>query len=142
MSRPRVRGYNHPGQDLKIDDIASLISKVPPLTQLGALCLISGKFVGLLAIPVVFIPALNSLAIFLVITWGGLVFTSIALCSYEHFREKKTSTEKEKLDLINNLIDESPSLRTMLVDELQSAHNSDSMKHDEFREHRKVIQLR
>ncbi|MBN2705991.1 MAG: hypothetical protein JXR89_06095 [Deltaproteobacteria bacterium] len=119
MERPQVRGYSRPSHNLEARDFATIISKVPPLTQMGAVCLICGKFVGLLAVPAVFIPALNSLAIFLVCSWGGLVFCAIALCSYEHFREKKVSDNQEKMALISELLHENPGLRHQLKDELE-----------------------
>ena len=113
------RGYQPQRRNLEINDITSMINKTPALTQMGAVCLICGKFVGLLAIPCVFIPELNCLAVFLLCSWGGLVFSSIALCSYEHFREKKIDGEQEKLAFISDLLHERPELKKHLADSLQ-----------------------
>ena len=148
MNRPRISGYQpvH-GSGQNQADLAGIISKLPTLTKIGGGCLIAGKFVGLLAIPAVFIPALHSIGIILIITWGSLVFASIVLCSYEHFRQKKTSGSREqKLALIQELLAESPNLREELAStlELEEAYRNNSAtsrEDDEDYELPKVIQL-
>lgn len=139
MQRAQVRGYSYPQKNLDINGIGAMISKTPPLTQMGAVCLICGKFFGLLAIPAVFIPELNCLAIFLVCTWGGLVFSAIALCSYEHFREKKVDNEAEKLAFISELLHENPGLREQLKDDPGLLERSYEL--DEACQSRQVIRL-
>ncbi|MBN2808292.1 MAG: hypothetical protein JXR80_02235 [Deltaproteobacteria bacterium] len=141
MSRPQVRGYKNSYSSLNITDIGKIIEEIPTLTKLGGVCLVTGKFVGILAIPAVFIPALNSLAIFLVITWGGLVFTSIALCSYEHFREKKICTDQEKIALVKQLLSENQDLREHLASTLQNDAPANKYQLEDHYESRKVINL-
>ncbi|NPA25959.1 MAG: hypothetical protein GXO34_09050 [Deltaproteobacteria bacterium] len=141
MNKPSVRGYQpaygpHARQQT---DIISIIASIPPLTRVGGLCLIAGKFVGLLAIPAVFIPSLNAIGIILVITWGALVFTAIVLCSYEHFRSRKVENETEKMALIKELIAENPSLREQLSESLKS--NDGEPEDEELYARRKVIHL-
>ena len=132
-----VTGYRNHRAPLNVNDLEKIINQVPVLTKLGGACLVCGKFVGVLAIPAVFIPELNSLAIFLVISWGGLVFTSIALCSYEHFRKKSVQTDEEKLALINDLIYENPNLRHQLEQEIEH----DNEPAGEVREQQNIIRL-
>ena len=142
MERPRVRGYRpvYGPAAQKQTDIISIIATIPPLTRVGGVCLIAGKFVGLLAVPAVFIPSLHSIGIILVITWGALVFTSIVLCSYEHFRSTKVESKTEKIALIQGLIAENPDLREELINSLESDENPES-KWEEDYERCKVIHL-
>jgi hypothetical protein len=127
MNQISVSRYGHRQPRLQAKDFENMFNQTPVLTRLGGACLVCGKFVGLMAIPAVFIPALNSIAIFLVITWGGLVFTCIALCSYEHFRKKSIQTNSEKLELINDLVFENPDLRRQLTDRLGEEINDDDL---------------
>jgi len=76
-----------------------IIQSISFLTKLGALCLITGKIFMLVAVAGIFVPALNAYAIPCTIIWGALVFTSIILCSVDHYitRRKNTAgTEIEK----------------------------------------------
>jgi len=148
MDRPRISGYQsvrYPGRNQA--DIIGVINNLPILTKLGGGCLIVGKFVGLLAIPAVFIPSLHSLGIILIITWGSLVFTSIVFCSYEHFREKKVGrNEGQKMALIQELLAENPDLRRELATTLEREinlrnHQEEIYGEDEDYELRKVVHL-
>ena len=132
-----VTGYRNHRAPLNVDDLGKIVNQIPVLTKLGGACLVCGKFVGVLAIPAVFIPGLNSLAIFLVVCWGGLVFTSIALCSYEHFRKKSVQTDEEKLALINDLIYENPNLRFQLEQEIEEENKPVG----EVRDQQNIIRL-
>ncbi len=76
-----------------------IIQSISFLTKLGALCLIAGKFFMLIAITGIFVPTLNAYAIPCTIIWGSLVFTSIVLCSTDHYitrRKNAAGTEVEK----------------------------------------------
>ncbi len=143
MNRPRVRGYQpvYNSSLQKQTDIISIVSSIPPLTRVGGVCLIAGKFVGLLAIPAVFIPSLQSIGIILVITWGALVFTAIVLCSYEHFRNQKIDTETAKMSLIQEMISTSPELREQLLESLESESDSRESEPEEEYERCKVVHL-
>ena len=141
MNNPQVRGYRNPYRNLSPIDVGNFIEKIPHFTKIGGVCLITGKFVGLLAIPAAFIPSLNSIAIILVITWGALVFTSIALCSYEHFREKKVETEAEKMAYINQLISDNPTLREQLASTLEQNRDAKKYTIEEHYESQKVVHM-
>jgi len=76
-----------------------IIQSISFLTKLGALCLITGKFFMLIAVAGIFVPALNAYAVPCTIIWGSLVFTSIVLCSTDHYitrRKNAAGTEVEK----------------------------------------------
>lgn len=141
MSRPKVRGYVTQKNSLDITEVGKIINDIPKLTKLGGICLVTGKFVGVLAIPAVFIPALNSLAIFLVITWGGLVFTSIALCSYEHFRDKNICNNSDKIAVVKQMILENQDLREHLANAIQLDNPADKPASEDYYESRKVVNL-
>ena len=110
------RNYDHHSDNST--DILEIIQKIPTMTKIGAICLVMGKFFGILAIPAAFIPSLNILVVPLIITWGSFVFVSIALCSADHFRKKKLETNKEKMDAISSMIEESTELKDQLLHEL------------------------
>ena len=57
MNRPQIRGYRTPYKPLEISDIGNIIEQIPTLTKIGGICLVTGKFAGVLAIPAIFIPA-------------------------------------------------------------------------------------
>ena len=87
--------------DEKISSLSSMeiIQSISFLTKLGALSLITGKIFMLVAITGIFVPALNAYAIPCTIIWGSLVFTSIILCSVDHYitrRKNAAGTEVEK----------------------------------------------
>ncbi|MCD6532948.1 MAG: hypothetical protein J7L25_02570 [Deltaproteobacteria bacterium] len=98
MSPSQIRNYsrNHGYQNDESTDALEIIQSIPTLTKLGAIFLVMGKFMGIMAIPAAFIPALNMLVIPLVIAWGGMVFISIILCSVDHFQKKKIVANQEK----------------------------------------------
>lgn len=120
MTPSQIRTYsrNYGYQDDDSADILEIIQKIPTLTKIGAICLVMGKFMGIMAIPAAFIPSLNILVVPLIIAWGSFVFLSVALCSVDHFRKRKLETNQEKMDAISAMIDETPELRNQLMDEL------------------------
>jgi len=76
-----------------------IIRSIGFLTKLGALSLITGKIFMLVAVAGIFVPALNAYAIPCTIIWGSLVFTSIILCSVDHYitrRKNAAGAEIEK----------------------------------------------
>ena len=76
-----------------------IIQSISFLTKLGALALITGKCFMLVAVAGVFVPTLNAYAIPCTIIWGALVFTSIILCSVDHYITRcknAAGTEVEK----------------------------------------------
>lgn len=120
MTPSQIRTYNR-NRTYQRDESAGMleiIEKIPTLTKIGAICLVMGKFIAILAITAAFIPSLNMLAVPLIIMWGSLVFISVALCSIDHFRKRKLETNEEKMDTIAAMIEESPQLRDQLLDEL------------------------
>jgi F420-0:gamma-glutamyl ligase-like protein len=112
--RTYSRSYNHHDNDAA--DFLEIIQKIPTLTKLGAVCLVTGKFMGVMAIMVAFIPALNVLVAPLVIAWGGFVFIAIVLCSTDHFRQKKQSRNKAELDSATQLITETELLDQEIIE--------------------------
>lgn len=118
MSPSQTRAYKHNYgyQNDESADILEIIQKIPTLTKIGAVCLVMGKFFGIMAIPAAFIPALNILVIPLVITWGGLVFLAVALCSVDHFQKKKLEENTVKTNSSSATIEEIPQLRDQLLD--------------------------
>ena len=120
MTPSQIRTYNR-NRTYQRDESAGMleiIEKIPTLTKIGAICLVMGKFIAILAITAAFIPSLNMLAVPLIIMWGSMVFISVALCSIDHFRKRKLETNEEKMDTIAAMIEESPQLRDQLLDEL------------------------
>jgi len=83
--------YQHPlpvyGDCLPEKKVSSMeiIQSISFLTKLGALSLITGKIFMLVAVVGIFVPALSAYAIPCTIIWGSLVFTSIILCSVDHY---------------------------------------------------------
>ena len=126
MNQPLISGYRPPNErPLNQANFSEIVKQLPIRTKIGGSCLIAGKFVGLLAIPTVFIPSLHIFGIILVIIWGGLVFTAITLCTYEHFHSTQCkSDEKKQLDLIQNLLATNPTLRQELSQTLQAKNPS------------------
>lgn len=120
MTPSQIRTYsrNYGYQNNDSADMLEVIRKIPTLTKIGAICLVMGKFMGIMAIPAAFIPSLNVLVVPLIVTWGSFVFLSVALCSVDHFRKRKLETNQEKMDAISAMIDETPELRDQLLDEL------------------------
>jgi hypothetical protein len=108
QTRIYSRNYRQPTPDAA--DFLETIQKIPVLTKIGALCLIMGKFFGIMAIPAAFIPELNILAIPFIVAWGGFVFIAIVLCSVDHFHHKKLATSDDKLVTITDVPETSPQL--------------------------------
>lgn len=100
MTPSQIRSYsrNYGYQSNESTDIFELIQSIPTLTKIGAICLVLGKFFGVMAIPAAFIPALNILVVPLVIAWGSFVFFAIALCSVDHFKKKKLESQKKTVE--------------------------------------------
>lgn len=119
MSPSQLRSYNrsYGYQNNDSADIFELIQSIPTLTKIGAICLVLGKFMGIMAIPAAFIPALNILVVPLIFAWGSLVVCAIALCSVDHFKKKKLESNNEKVKNISSLLQESPELEEQLLDE-------------------------
>ena len=112
MSPSQIRSYsrNYGYQNDDAADMLEIIQRIPTLTKIGAILLVMGKFMGIMAIPAAFIPSLNVLVFPLIIAWGGLVFLSITLCSVDHFRKKKLETNQEKVSKISANLEETPQL--------------------------------
>ena len=87
-SQRRTYSHNYGYQNDDPADMLEVIQKIPTLTKIGAICLVMGKFMGIMAIPAAFIPSLNVLVVPLIIIWGSFVFLSVALCSVDHFRKR------------------------------------------------------
>ena len=116
QTRTYSRNYHQPTPDAA--DFLETIQKIPVLTKIGALCLIMGKFFGVMAIPAAFIPALNILVIPFIVAWGGFVFIAIALCSVDHFHHKKLATSEDKLVTITDAAETAPQLIDQTRDKL------------------------
>ena len=99
MSPSQTRTYsrNYSPYNSDTGDFIEIIQKIPTLTKIGAICLVMGKLMGVMAIMVAFIPELNILVVPLVIGWGGFVFIAIVLCSTDHFRQKKQAHNRKDL---------------------------------------------
>lgn len=108
QTRTYSRNYHQPTPDA--GDFLDMVQKIPVLTKVGALCLIMGKFFGVMAIPAAFIPALNILVVPFIVAWGGFVFIAIALCSVDHFHHKKLATREDKLVTITEVPETAPQL--------------------------------
>jgi hypothetical protein len=122
-SQNRTYSRNYGYQNDESTDIIELIQSIPTLTKIGAIFLFMGKFMGIMAIPAAFIPALNILVIPLIIAWGGLVFISITLCSVDHFQKKKLEAKKEKIDTITTTIEETSQLKDQLQENEHEVDN-------------------
>lgn len=97
--RSYSRSYNH--QPREAADFLEIIQSIPTLTKLGAVFLVMGKFMGVMAIPAAFIPSLNVLVVPLIFAWGSLVFCAIGLCSVDHFRKKKAAQAAAEESLVS-----------------------------------------
>jgi len=96
QARTYSRNYSQHTSDTDAADFLELIQQISLLTKIGAVCLVMGKFFGIMAIPAAFIPALNILVFPLIVMWGGFVMLSIVLCSVDHFRKKKLADKAEE----------------------------------------------
>ncbi len=116
MSPSQTRTYSRHYHQQTPDaaDFLETIQKIPVLTKIGALCLVMGKFFGVMAIPAAFIPALNILVVPFIVAWGGFVFIAIALCSVDHFHHKKLATSEDKLVTITDIPETEPQLLDQL----------------------------
>ncbi|MBN2808834.1 MAG: hypothetical protein JXR80_05005 [Deltaproteobacteria bacterium] len=112
MSPSQIRSYSrsYSCQNNDSADIFELIQSIPTLTKIGAVCLVLGKFMGIMAIPAAFIPSLNILVIPLIFAWGSLVFCAIALCSVDHFKKKRVESRKQTVTDITALLQGSSAL--------------------------------
>jgi hypothetical protein len=144
MNQPLISGYHTPNKHSHSQaSFSEIVKQLPIRTKIGGSCLIAGKFVGVLAIPTVFIPSLHIFGIVLVIIWSGLIFTAITLCTYEHFHNDQGANEKSQIDLIQNLLATNPALRQELRHKLQTEDQSPQVVNQEFPENSfsKVVQL-
>lgn len=124
-----VRGYQSPTLQPQDKDFIDILKSITPLTKIGAACFVAGKLFGVLAIPAVFIPALNMFAIPLIICWGSLIATTIVLCSVDHFiiSKKRASETQNKAAEVQSWLAEHPDIREQILEELQSdAKDTDS----------------
>ena len=126
MSPSQVRSYsrNYSRYNEDAADFLEIIQKIPTLTKMGAICLVMGKFMGVMAIMVAFIPELNILVAPLVIAWGSFVLIAIVLCSTDHFRQKKLAESKQKRVVADKLSAEQTS---RLQPGIDSVEESDSI---------------
>ena len=88
---------NYLQEEKKISPM-EIIQSISFLTKLGALSLITGKFFMLVAVAGIFIPVLNAYAIPCTIIWGSLVFTSIILCSVDHYIARRKNAAGIEVD--------------------------------------------
>jgi len=120
-----VKGYQ--GHPLQPDDVdfRDVLKNISPLTKVGAGCFIAGKLFGVLAIPAVFIPSLNIFAIPLIICWGSLIFTTIVVCSFDHFVISKRNAEasQSKAAEVQTWLAEHPDLREEILADLIQEQN-------------------
>jgi len=118
-----VKGYqqNIANQPHEVD-FREVLQTITPLTKTGALCFVVGKVFGLLAITAVFVPALNIIAIPMVICWGGLVLTTIVLCSYDHFVVSKRRSKPKELDAaeVQTWLASHPELTEQIISQIQT----------------------
>ena len=126
MSPSQIRSYNRNYSQYNTDaaDFLEIIQKIPTLTKMGAICLVMGKFMGVMAIMVAFIPELNILVAPLVIAWGSFVLIAIVLCSTDHFRQKKLAESKQTKTITNKLLTEQTN---SLQAEIDFVEKSDSI---------------
>ena len=75
-----------------------IIQSISFLTKVGALFLITGKIFMFMAVAGIFVPSLNAYAIPCTIIWGGFVFTSIILCSVDHYIHKRESARNGEIE--------------------------------------------
>lgn len=125
QTRTYSRNYRQPVPDAA--DFLETIQKIPVLTKIGALCLVMGKFFGVMAIPAAFIPALNILVVPFIVAWGGFVFIAIALCSVDHFHHKKLATSDDKLVTITEIPEEAPQLLDQLRKKFSKPEEDDAV---------------
>lgn len=124
-----VRGYQRPAgnQHDDGDGFKQVLKQITPLTKVGAVCFVIGKLTGVLAIPAVFIPSLNALALPLIICWGSFVFTTIILCSVDHFvvRKRRVTAEHARAEEIQTWLMENPDLREQIMAEIEQHRTQD-----------------
>ena len=118
-------------------DFRDVLKGISPLTTVGAGCFVAGKLFGILAIPAVFIPSLNIFAIPLIVCWGSLVFTTIVVCSFDHFVISKKNTElsQSKAAEVQTWLAEHPDLREEILADLRQEQK------DATEEERKIVKL-
>ncbi len=117
-----VRGYRQEsGLNYQEVDLKRLLQTITPLTKIGAVCFVAGKLCGILAITAVFIPQLNAFAIPLVICWGGLILTTIIVCSYDHFvvSRRRLDEEERRAAEIQDWLATHPELTEQILSQLQ-----------------------
>ena len=83
-SRAYLSSYSEYYAQKKVS-VGEILEDITFLTKLGALCLLTGKIFMVVAIAAVFVPLLNGYAVTCTVIWGSLVFTSIVLCSVDHY---------------------------------------------------------
>ncbi len=115
-----VKGYQAQTPQHEDTDFRDVLKGISPLTKVGAGCFVAGKLFGILAIPAVFIPSLNIFAIPLIVCWGSLVFTTIVVCSFDHFVISKRNAEasQNKAVEVQTWLAEHPDLREEILADL------------------------
>lgn len=93
---PAYGSYGSPKEKISYMEIIQSISF---LTKLGALCLITGKFFMIIAVAGIFVPALSAYAVPCTIIWGSLVFTSIVLCTTDHYIAKRKNATGSEVEM-------------------------------------------
>jgi hypothetical protein len=115
-----VKGYRDQTPQHEDTDFRDVLKGISPLTKVGAGCFVAGKLFGILAIPAVFIPSLNILAIPLIVCWGSLIFTTIVVCSFDHFviNKKNAEASQSKAAEVQTWLAEHPDLREEILADL------------------------
>ena len=118
-----VRGYQKTVDSYYNDiDFKTVYENITPLTRLGIVIFIIGKIIGIMAVPTVFIPSLNMLAVPMIIMWGGCMMITIAVCSYDHFHNNKKIPEEnqDKAEQIKKWLHDNPELKETIFSDLNS----------------------
>ncbi|HDL08326.1 MAG TPA: hypothetical protein ENG35_06260 [Desulfobacteraceae bacterium] len=116
-----VKGYQAQTPQHEHTDFRDILKGISPLTKVGAGCFVAGKLFGILAIPAVFIPSLNIFAIPLIVCWGSLIFTTIVVCSFDHFVVSKKNAEEtqSKAAEVQTWLAEHPDIREEILADLR-----------------------
>jgi len=116
-----VKGYQAQTPQHEHTDFRDVLKGISPLTKVGAGCFVAGKLFGILAIPAVFIPSLNIFAIPLIVCWGSLIFTTIVVCSFDHFVVSKKNAEEtqSKAAEVQTWLAEHPDIREEILADLR-----------------------
>ena len=93
----------------------NILETITPLTKIGIVIFIIGKIIGIITVPVVFIPTLQMFAVPLIVCWGTCVIVTIIICSYDHFKKPKQNYDNEnKIEQIKKWIHDNPDLKDQI----------------------------